>query len=139
MATGGHRNACRGVCVDGLGDRGGQQLYRGVCIEPRQFQSRDPRELRSRFVGIAGTEQKRRRLGLQSARHKREHLARLRIQPVRVVDRADHRAPAARGREQAEHAQSDEELIRRWTVFASPCHPQGLLLSRGQGIDVVGQ
>ena len=79
------------------------------------------------------------RLRPQAAGHERQHLQRLGVQQVRVVDHAHDRLVPAGGGQESKHAQPDQEPVRGRAVGHAGGHPQRLLMALGQRGHVVAQ
>ena len=125
--------------VDGLGQRGQQQVDRRLRGETGDLQAGHSGQLRRHVRSLAAREHQGRRLGAEPAGDEGERVERLGVEQVGVVDRADHRGVLARRGEQAQHAQTDEEPVRRRTGGHPGSDRERLLVPLGQRGQVVAQ
>jgi hypothetical protein len=111
-----------------------QQPDRRFGSETSETEFRYPRHLRRQTGIVAAGENNRGRLRFQSSGNERQHVQRLGIQQVRVVNRAHDRLYLARGCQHPQHAQPDQEPVR-WRAVSHRCrHLQRLLMAaRKQG------
>ncbi len=87
--------------------------------------------------GLPDREQHPDPVGQQPAGHEAEDLGGLVVQPLRVVDHAQHRPVPGRVREQREHGQADQERIGGRPAHQSERHAQRLPLRPGQPVHAV--
>ena len=71
-----------------------EQRVRRLGVEPAEPQLLELGRLEGAHVAVAGGEQDRDALGLEPARREHQRLGAARVEPVRVVDQAQHAAPA---------------------------------------------
>ena len=107
---------------DDIGDDRGidvsiqRRTQNGRCrfgVEAGQREAWDARQGTEHAVVIAGGEDERDRLGRQPAGDETEHLERLAVQMVSVIDHADRRNVVARTSEDRQHPESDERTLGR--------------------------
>ena len=91
--------------------RGGQQGGRRFGVEPAKAQLGQAVGRELARVAVAGREQQHHPLGLQPAGGEPERLGRGPVQPLGLVDQAEHRAGVGRLGEQAEHGHRDQEAV----------------------------
>src|SRR5205814_1445369 len=80
----------------------------------------------------------RQRFGVYASRDEAEDLGRGGVQPLRVLDEAEHRALLRDGRQQVEDGQPDEEPFWHLSVDEAKRGGQGLFLGCGKRLGAVG-
>ncbi len=61
------------------------------------------------------------------------------VQPLGVVDHADHRPIVCRLCQQPQHAETHQEAVRRWPGDQTERHADGVALRPGQSVESVEQ
>ena len=134
VATGLGDDALRHIRVERAVDRDREQL---VCVLLRQAgdpEIRQPLQPGFRLRRLPDREQHPDPIGQQPAGHEAEDVGGLVVQPLRVVDHAQHRPSPGRLREQREHGQTDQERVGRRAAHQSEGHAECPLLRLGQPI-----
>jgi hypothetical protein len=88
---------------------------------------------------LAHGEHKADRLGLQTAGHERQSLRRCLVEPLRVVDDADERAPLGRVGQEAQEGQADEEAIRGVGVADAKRRAERVALRAGETFEPIDE
>jgi hypothetical protein len=88
-------------------------------------------------VAVAGGDEQRDRLGLEAPRGEHERLGRRAVEPLGVVDAAQHRRLLARLGEQAEHAERHQEAVRHAVEAQAQRAPERRGLRRREPLDQV--
>jgi hypothetical protein len=110
-----------------------QQRPRVALPQARHRHLRQPGQFLAR---IASTEDQAHRLGRQPAGHESEDLRGHAIQPLLVIDHAHQRAVPRYLRQQAQHGQTGEELVRRCARADAERGPQRITLRRREPVEV---
>jgi hypothetical protein len=105
-----------------LGAGPDEQGRRGLRVEPAQAQLGQAGGRELARVAVAGGEQQHHPLGLKTAGGEPQHLGRRAVQPLGLVDQAEHRPVLGRLGQQAEHGHRHEKPVPavRGTGLAAP-------------------
>ena len=134
IATGLGDDALRHVRVDRSADRAREQVVRVLLRQAGEPKTRQRLQARVRLRGLPDREQHPDPVGQQPARHEAEDLGGLVVQPLRVVDHAQHRPVLGGVREQREHGQADQERIGRRPAHQPERHAERPPLRLGQPV-----
>ena len=111
----------RHVRVDRSVDRALKEFVRVLGRQAGDLKTRQRLQARVRFRRLPHREQHPDPVGQQPANHEVQDVGRLVVQPLRVVDHAQHRPHLGHMGEQRQHGQADQERIGR-----RPAHqPEG--------------
>jgi hypothetical protein len=106
-------------------------------VEGADLELGEPGRVEPAHVAAARGHQQRDRLGLEAPRGEDERLGRRRVEPLGVVDAAQHRAALARLGEEAEQAGRDQEAVAHGVEAQPQRAAQGRRLGRGQALEEV--
>ena len=129
----GHHLGAHPPIYPGAGRRS-QQLTRRPGRQPAEHQLRQPGQRRRLPLPLPDGEQHAHPVGVQAAGDESEHLHRHLIQPLRVIDQAQHRLPGRRVGQQRQRRQPDQEPVRWRAVHQPERRLQRLPLRPGQPI-----
>lgn len=125
--------------IDRAGQRPGEQPARRLLWQAGQGHRGDTRRPARERRRRTGGEQQCHRFRRQATPHEGEDVEGLRVQQVRVVDRAHHRGRPARRAQQTQHAEADQVAVGCRAGDLTGGDEQGLPVPVGYGVEVSTQ
>ena len=129
----GHDLSAHPPIYPGAGRRG-QQLIPCLLRQPAEHQFRQPGQRGRLSLPLPDGEQHAHPVGVQAAGDESEHLHRHLIQPLCVIDHAQHRLSGRRVGQQRQRRQPDQEPVRRRPGYQPERRAQRLPLRPGQPV-----
>ena len=130
-------DALRHVGVDGSVDNGREQLVRILLRQACEPKTWERLQTRVRLRRLPDREQHPDAVSQQPAGHEAEDTGGILVQPLRVVDHAQHRPHLGHVRKQRQHSQTDQERIGRRPGHQPEGHAQRPPLRPGQPVHAV--
>ena len=114
-----------------------QHVRRSAAVQPAEHERRQTGRLERADVSLARAEEDHDPLGVEPPRDEEESVGRARIEPVRIVDEAQHGPPVGELGQERQTGGEDEEALVGAALLKAQRAAESRRLRRGQPLDVI--